>query len=328
MKKRKDLALFFLFLVLGMMWGGTFTYIYSQDQEWKPPGLKTLEEKFLDLSARISTLDAYAPDKYPDFQELEKINQLVEMLDFNRREFELLIQQYNIVEDELFPFSRKFSAQHPGLKESLYKTLTEYTGKEEKSLLHLQERINTVALQVERLEKRIEKLQILARDKEIAEETSQKSDPGKQPADISARLLQLEEDRKNYTDRLVEEEKKLTRLMEKEKVEAAKVEEKKNEAAEMRQKAAASKDKIESLILQTFSRVREIRLNGLEIPRLNTTRTFIYLANTTIDTLKTQIQNTDKSIRALKVQRKEELIDKLVKSAAVAAAALLMIFNK
>jgi len=308
------------------------SYSYPQDQvpgeekDWRPAELREMETKFMELSAQVSTLDTYAPEKFPDFLDLEKINQLVEKVDFNQRKFDLLIQQYNILEDKLFPFILKLSREQPGLRNQLYTTLIEYTGKSEKSILLLQERINTVALQMERLQNQIERLQTTAREKELTEETKQKSDPRKQDMDISSRLHQLEEDRKYYTAKLIEDEEKLTGLKEQEKERAAKIEEKRKEIIELNQKVKTTRDQIERLIHQTFARVREIRLNQLEIPRLNTVKTFIYLSDTAVSTSKGQIQNIDKDIVSLKDQRTKELINKLVKSVGVIAIALFMIF--
>lgn len=319
-----------IFLVLGCLL--MVSYIYPQvqapgeEQDWRPEELREMETKFMELSAQVSTLDTYAPEKFPDFQDLEKINQLVEKVDFNQRKFDLLIQQYNLLEDELFPFILKLSQEQPALRNQLYTTLIEYTGKREKSILLLQEKINTVALQMERLKNQIERLQTTAREKELAEETKQKSDLKKQDMDISSRLLQLEEDREYYTAKLAEEEEKLTGLKEQEKERAAKIEEKRKEIIELNQKVKATRDRIERLIHRTFARVREIRLNQLEIPRLNTVKTFIYLSETAVSTSKEQIQNIDKDIESLKDQRTTELINKVVKSVVVIAIALFMIF--
>jgi small conductance mechanosensitive channel len=298
----------------------------SEEQDWRPAELREMETKIMELSAQVATLDTYSPDKSPDFKDLEKINQLVETLDFSERKFNLLIRQYNLLEDKLFPFILKLSREQPELRSQLYTTLIEYTGKREKSILLLQDKINTVALRMERLGKQIERLQTAAREKELAEEIKQKSGLGKQDMDISSSLLQLGEDRKYHTAKLVEEEEKLTGLKEKEKERAAKIEEKRKEVTDLEQKARTTIDRIERLIHRTFAQVREIRLNQLEIPRLNTVKTFIYLSKTSVNTLKEQIQNIDKDIESLQTRRTKEIINKLVKSVVVIAIALFMIF--
>ncbi|MGD2087679.1 MAG: mechanosensitive ion channel [Candidatus Aminicenantes bacterium] len=326
MKKQNVL----FFLVIGCLLMISYTYpqdqALSEEQDWRPAELREMETKFMELNAQVATLDTYSPDKSPDFKELEKINQLVETLDFNQRKFDLLIQQYNLLEDKLFPFILKLSREQPELRDQLYTTLIEYTGNREKSILLLQDKINTVALRMERLEKQIERLQTAAREKELAEEIKQKSDLKKQEMDISSKLSQLEEDRKYYSAKLEDEKEKLTGLKEQEKERAAKIEEKRKEVIDLEQKAAATRDRIERLIHRTFARVREIRLNQLEIPRLNTVKTFIYLSDTAVDTLKEQIQNIDKDIESLKTQRTKELINKLLKGALMIAIALFMIF--
>jgi small conductance mechanosensitive channel len=327
--KKHSVSILFL-LVLGCLLMVSYTYPQDQapveEQDWRPAELREMETTFMELSAQVSTLDVYAPEKFPDFQDLERINQLVEKVDFNQRKFDLLIQQYNILEDKLFPFILKLSREQPGLRSQLYTTLIEYTGKREKSILLLQEKINTVALQKERLQNQIERLQTTARKKELAEETKQKSDLRKQDRDISSAVQQLEEDRKYYTLKLEEEEKKLAVLKEKEKERAAKIEEKRKEVIELNQKVKTTRDRIERLIHKTFAQVREIRLNQLEIPRLNTVKTFIYLSETAVNTSTEQIQNIDKEMESLKTQRTKELINKLVKSVGVIAIALFVIF--
>jgi small-conductance mechanosensitive channel len=300
------------------------TYTYGQD--WRPPELQKMESKFQEFSAQATTLDIYAPEKFPDFKELDKINQLVEQLDFNTRKFDLLIRMYNVFEDEFFPFILKFYPQHPELKQNILDKLKEYSGESPNSILLLQEKINTVALQMERLEKRIEHLQVAAKDKEISEEIKQRVGTDKKETSISAKILQLEQDRKNYSVKLEEEQQKYREMKEKEKEQADKIVEKKKEREELLQKKDAAANEIERLIYQTFARVREIRLNGLEIPRLNTIKTFLYLTDTSIDTLKTQIENAGKEILILKEQRKKELINKLIKAVIVIAIALFVVF--
>ncbi len=300
------------------------TYTYGQD--WPPPELQKMESQYQELSAQATTLDNYAPEKFPDFQELEKINQLVEQLDFNKRKFDLLILMYNVLEDEFFPFMLKYYPQHPELEQNILDKLKEYTGESPKSILLLQVKINTVALQIERLEKRIERIQTKAKEKEIAEENKRTSAIDKKDTSISTQILQVEQDRKNYAAKLKQEEQKYRELKEKEKEQADKIVEKKKEREELQQKKDAAANEIERLIHQTFARVREIRLNGLEIPRLNTVKTFIYLTDTSTKALKEKIENANKQIHSLQEQRKKELINKLIKAVIVITIALFVVF--
>ena len=288
--------------------------------------MRQMETTYMDLRAQESALDDYAPDQFPDFKELEKTNQLVEMLDFNQRRFDLFIQHYNLLEDKLFPFLLEFSELHPELNREIYSTLTAYTGKGDKSILALQKNINRVALQIERLKIQIERLQTSTRDKLLVAGETQKNEVNKSIFSITSRLLQLEEDRKGYTAKLEEEKKKLEELEKKKEEASTKIEEKKKELVELRQKASARTNRIERLINQTSAQVREIRLNGLEIPRLNTVKAFIYLANSIVDTLENQIQKANQQIQTLKAQQKKELINQFIKGVIVIAVAIFMVF--
>ncbi len=324
MKKNKSTKrVLFLIAVIS----GIFSVsMHVHAQEWMPPELKEMESKFLELNVQAATLDMYAPEKFPDFKELEKINQLLDQLDFNNRKFKLLIDMYNQIEDKLFPFFLKFSKEHPELNSEILAKVKEYTGKAEKSILLLQERINFVALQIERLETRIERVQMAARNKELAEVYKQKSREMRETVTISSKILQLEEERKNYAAEIREEEAKLKALKEKEKKESEKILEKRDEIEELTKKAAAAKNNVEQLINQAFIQVREIRLNGLEIPQLNTVKTFIYLSNSSLNILKKKVENVDKEIVSLEKLRRKKLINDILKGMVVILIALFMIF--
>jgi small conductance mechanosensitive channel len=312
-----------LFLIVVI--SGIFS-LSMRAQEWMPPELKEMESKFLELNVQAATLDMYAPEKFPDFKELEKINQLLDQLDFNNRKFKLLIDMYNQIEDKLFPFFLKFSKEHPELNNEILAKVKEYTGKAEKSILLLQERINFIALQIERLETRLERVQMAARNKELAEVYKQKSREMRETVTISSKILQLEEERKNYAGEIQEEEAKLKALKDKEKRESEKINEKRDEIEELTKKAAAAKNNVEQLINQAFIQVREIRLNGLEIPQLNTVKTFIYLSNTSLNILKKKVENVDKEIVSLEKLRRKKLINDILKGAVVIVFALFLIF--
>lgn len=314
-------------LILTVLSVGIFCFNTGANaQEWPPPELQKMESEFLGLSAQITTLNTYAPAKMPGFQELEKTNQLVEQLDFNSREFDLLIKQYNIIEDQLFPLVLKYSTEHPELGNEIYNKLREYTGREEKSLSELQKEINRVAIHMERLERRIERVQELARKKELAAESEQKGREDRQTISLSSQISRLEKDINKYKLELADEEEKLAGLKEKEKEKAAKISEKREEVEEYKKKASAPTNRIERLISRTFARVREIRLNGLEIPRQNEIKTFIYLSKTNIDILKDKTENTEKEILSLREYRKKELLNKFIKGLVVIAIAIFLVF--
>lgn len=295
-------------------------------QGWEPSELREMETKFQELKTQATTLEMFAPEKFPDFKELEKTNQLVEQLDFNKRKFDLLIAVYNQLEDKLFPYFIKLSKERPELRDRLYARVKLYTGKEENSILQVQEKINYVALQIDRLDKRIERLQLAARNKELTKEIKQTAGDNKQTLPIAVRIRQLEEEKNDYAAKRREEEVNLTELKKKEAKAVGKIEEKKAEIVELKKEADATDDSVEKLIHQAFTEVRATRLNGLEIPRLNAIKTFVYLAENNIETFKQKITNIEKENASLEKQRRRELMDKTVKSIWVIGLALLVVF--
>jgi len=301
---------------------------YSLAQSPQNPAEKIaqMENRFRELDAQIITLEMYNPEKSPDFQELEKINQLVEELDFNRRKFDLLIKQYNVLEDELFPFLLDYYTKNPGQKNEIFAKLQEYTSQENNNILLLQEKINTVALQMERLEKRIEWLQLTARDKALSEDKKQKTESETKTADISSELVRLQEEKKNIEIKLNDEETKKSVLEKKKTEREAKILEKQKEIDDLHIKIKAASDSILRLLHTTSANVRQIRLNGLEIPRLNALKTFLYLSDTTINTLKDKMENIDKEIHSLEEQQKGERLRYIFDSAKAIAIALALVF--
>lgn len=321
MKKIKETVLFlFLLAILSLSLPGV------EFQGWEPTQLREIETKFQELKTQATTLELFAPEKFPDFKELEKTNQLMEQLDFNKRKFNLLIAVYNQLEDKLFPYFMKLSKEHPELRDRLVARLKLYSGKEENSILEVQEKINFVALQIDRLEKRIERLQLTARNKELTKEVKPIPGDGKQTVPIAIRIRQLEEEKNENTAKLGVEEANLAELKKKEQKAVVKIEEKKAEIEEMKKKAGATSDSVEKLIQLAFTEVREARLNGLEIPRLNAVKTFVYLAENNIETFKQKITNIEKENALLEKQRRRELVDKTVKSIWVIGLALLVVF--
>lgn len=299
----------------------------AQDaDDWRPQELREMEEKFLELQAQVDTLDQYKPEEMPDYDELEKTNQMVEKLDFNRRQFALLIKLYNQVEDKAFPFLLKYSQDHPELTTLIYNKVKEYEKGTEKSLLEVQSNINKVALAIERLEKNIERIQITSRDKELEQEKAKKLKEISESLSISVQIQMLEEERRVNSVKIEAEEARLKELKEKEEKEAAKIKEKQEEIKEFRKTNRATRNRVERLINRISSNVREERLNGLEIPRLNTTKTFVYLANTTLETFRKKNDNIDREIELLKTRRQKEIIDRLIKGAIVVVIAVFLVF--
>jgi len=326
--KASKKPLFFL-LVVGIFFYSTFIFSQETPEQWRPEKLIDLETQFEEFSTQIDTLEEFAPEKLLNFKELEIINQLVEQLDFNKRKFDLLIKQYNLIEDQLFPYIIELASQNPHLTANLFNLLKEYTDTRKeaiKSILHLQQGINQVALSIERLEVRIERLQVAAREKEVAEEKSKKNEETKQTASIHTKLNQLRDEKNDFETKIEEEKEKFTQLQTDEKEKEKKIEEKRNEITDLEKQARQAKDRIERLIYQTNARVRGIRLNGLEIPRLNTIKTFIYLSKTSLETNQKKVENIDKDIRSLEDQQRQEIINKLFRGVLVIAIAFFMVF--
>ena len=321
MRKIKDTILFlFLIAVLSLSINAL------EFQDWEPPAMREMELKFQELKTQANTLDLFAPEKFPDFKELEKTNQLVEQLDFNKRKFDLLIAVYNQLEDKLFPFFLKYSKEHPELKAQIYAKVKLYTLGQENSIIHFQEKINYVALQIDRLEKRIERLNLTNRIKELTKDNKQNAGENKQAQPIASRIRQLEEEKNDYASKNQEEKSKLTELKEKETKAVAKITEKGNEIIELEKKANATSNSVDKLLIQAFIDVRKSRLNGLEIPRLNALKTFVYLSENNIETFKQKIENIQKKISSLEKQQSIARLDKFIKSLWVLGCAVLAIF--
>ncbi|MCI0470139.1 MAG: mechanosensitive ion channel, partial [Candidatus Aminicenantes bacterium] len=295
-------------------------------QERLPGELAKIEARLLELKAQSATLDNYSPEKLLDFAELEKINRFVEQLEFNKRRFDLLIKQFNLFEDEIFPFLLKLSTEAPDLRDEIVEKIAEYSGQEEKSVLRIQDEINRTALHIERLEKKIERAQTASREKDIAEAEKQKMSAGEKTMNISARIQRLAEDQKNHLAQLTQERQKLKKLKENEKYQENKIAEKNNEVIALRKEARESKDIVKKRINDILAAVKEMRINGLEIPRLNTARTFIYLSETAREILAGKIENLKKEIAALENIRARELRDRLIKGVIIIVFAVLLVF--
>lgn len=294
-------------------------------QEWYPIDLQAIESRLHDLKAQVATLDDYSPEKFPDFNDLEKANQLVELLEFDRRKFDLLIKQYNLVEDEILPYFLDVAAKNPGLRGTMLPRLTEYTGEAKNSILLIQKDINQLALQIERLEKKIERLGTSLKGPDAADGQAVKWEAEAKDIGISAYIQRLLDQRKDYRKGIDQENKKLTDLREKEKKKVDKIKEKGEEITALRAEAAKIKDPVKKAVNLIFADVREIRLNGLEIPQLNTAKTFIYLSETRIGSLQNKIATIDRQVTALQRRRSLELRRQVIRGGIIILVALAVV---
>ena len=280
--------------------------------------------EFDDLKAKVTTLDQFSPESFPGFEDLEKTNQLVEQLDFNNRKFKLLLAQYNLVTDKIFPLCREFSSSSD--KNVILQKLGRFTGSGEDSLKRIQRGLNHVLLKISRIEKEIEMVQLNKKNKEITkrEERVGISSDDKLPLDERINLLstELEEIGSELTVQLAKSEN----LKKEEKRRSDKIEEKTTETIALKAEAAKSLNSIVRLIDRTLAGATELRVNGLEIPLLNTTRTMIYLTNTKISTLREKALNIKKETLVLKEKRKKEFREKLLKGVIVIFVAVFIVF--
>lgn len=302
-----------------------FFSLFLLGQDWSPPELKALEIELLELKAQVATLEEYSPKKFPEFEELERTNQIVEQIDFNKRKFNLLIEQYNLLEDRLFPFLLEFNRKNPGLRNRIITKLMEFSGNEAQSILEVQKEINHVALLIDRLENELESARLILQKKEKSEESAGDIGIDGRPAGLSELIEKLSNKRNAIASELTEVTKKLIDLNDKKQEQESKIEGKRAEIAELKKKSAATRDAFKSLLFVISARVREIRLNGLEIPRLNTTKTFRYLTQTKIDTLKKRRTETENEIDLLKKRKQKEFQKKLLKGAVISLIALFLV---
>ncbi len=93
------------------------------------------EKELSNIYAQYNALDDFSPEKMPGFKELDKINQLVEKLDFNKRKFNLLIKQYNLLEDIIFPEALKTEIENPSSTQFFYEKIKEKTDNTPLSIL-------------------------------------------------------------------------------------------------------------------------------------------------------------------------------------------------
>ncbi len=306
---------------LGLLLTGVILF----PQSWIPGEFQKMELKLRELKAQVLTLDEYAPKKFPEFEELERINQLIERIDFNKRKFNLLIDRYNLVEDQIFPFLLKYFQEHPEHRNRIMSKFGQFSGDGEDSLLLIQKEINPIALLISRLENAQERVRALVRANEIAKEKKETAQRSEQVIDISIRIKRLVEKQAILSSDLESETKKLAGLENRQKEQEAKIEEKTAEIRESKIKSELSKNAFEQKLHRTAAQVREIRLNGLEIPRLNTTKTFIYLSENRIDTFKQKSQDIKREITSLKKQRQNDFQKKILKGIIIIIIAFFLV---
>jgi len=282
--------------------------------------MNSYNTEFDDLKAKITTLDQFSPSSFPGFEDLEKTNQLVEQLDFNKRKFKLYLAQYNLVTDNIFPFCKKKSNS----KNSIIKKLQRFTGSNSDSLLVIQKRLNNVSLRISRIKKEIEMVQLIKKNKESSA-TSQKNTSSFNNLPLSTRIDFLSTYRKETENELAIQLNKSKTLKKEEKRRSDKIEEKTVETKELKAEANKSNDIITKLINKTLAKATELRINGLEIPLLNTTKTMLYLTNTKIVSLQENLSDIEKESTVLKDRKKKELIKKLLKGIMVIIVAIFIV---
>ena len=307
-----------ILILLGMI------FPLAAQQGGPAAGLEESEARLQNLKAQYATLEQYSPREFPDFKDLEITHQLVERLDFNKRRFDLLVSVYNLLEDEIFPRLLELSREQPSRRGQWLAKVNVYGGDGDSGLLYFQRQINSVALLIERLEKQIERLRESERQKELLSATALEQRPVAE-VPITTRLRQLESDLEKYASNLESERKNLEILKSKREEQKKKIGEKQKEIDDLKTRARQSTNPVERRVRDFLARVREIRLNGLEIPKLNTTQTFIYIAENHIHTLENRISSSREELNDLRVQRRRELRNQVLRGILVIFIAILAI---
>jgi len=279
-----------------------------------PEELVLLTNNLLDLDIKINAIDEYAPEKSPDFKNLQKINQLVDELEFNKRKFDLLISKYKLIEKKILGFLLEYSKNNKDTNK-IIKTLKQY----------FQKSINNIALKIERLKRDISRIQLNAKTIALKSGTKGKSTKALNVMSISERIQRFKDDFIKLKKELTIEEKLLRAQNEAEDFQVKKIKEKSDEINILRNNAKTSKNLVHRTIFLIKARVIRERLNGLETPKLNTIKAHTYLIKTKIDTLKEKITKNINEQKLLEKIRKKELIDNVIKSVIIIIIALIFV---
>lgn len=178
---------------------------------------------------------------------------------------------------------------------------------------------------MERLEKNLKRLQDTARSKEAAEDQKQRDREITQSQTLALKISRLDEDQKLCNVEIASLDLKLTELTEKEKKSSTKVEEISKEINDYKLKSKSG-SKIDREIYRILSRVNQIRLNGLEKPRLNAVKTSIYLNDVKRKNLAEKVADISRDITAARKERSKELWFKALKAFIVLLIAFLLVF--
>ncbi len=313
MIKKISVSSFLLILLL--------IFSFGQNENLIPDKFLKAEEELANIYAQYNALDDFSPEKMPGFKDLDKINQLVERVDFNSRKFNLLIKQYNLLEDIIFPTALSVINKNPSSVQMVYNKLKNYTGNSPLSILSVQKRINRIGLLIERLQNEINRYKTISRRLDISKQKKEGSSES-----LSSKkeyLLKEKEDLKKF---LSVEKENLKKLKEKEKRQVLKIDEKEKEAEDYDKKARKANNIVEKLIYRNFAKVRRLRVLGLEIPKLNTIRAFIYLSQNRIDDINSRIKEIDKNISLIRKKEKEILRKKIIRGVIILFSAFLLVF--
>ncbi len=294
-------------------------------KNWMPEELIKLTNSLLELNAQIKAIDEYAPEKSPDFKNLEPMNQRVDELEFNTRKFELLIKKYNLIEEKIFNFLLKYSQENKNLNElALY--LRDFRSKGQFSLFQFQKNINKVALKVERLNRDIQQLQLKAKTDALEASLKDQARKDLDAMTITERIQRFENDRTKTQKALKIEEDLLTEQIKKESYQVAKIKEKRDEIAGLLGKAKKSRNIVERIVFKIKAQVIRERLNGLENLKLNTIKAHLFIIKTKIESLKAQIKKDGNEIKLLTKIRRKEIKNKIIRNSIVIAIILFLVF--
>jgi len=286
--------------------------------------IKPLTDKLEDQRAKAITLEEFAPSKFPGFSDLGKANQIIEQIDFFKRKFKLLLNEFNIITDEIFPLFENYSDTNKPETDTILKKLKDFGKNSKYSLFRIQKNLNYLLLKISRLEKELDMLRINNRQKELTKEDLKKSSGSDTTLPIPVRISLFKEEKKEFEKEYGFQIKKLTELKLKESEKKKKIEEKILEVKKLkteRKNSSLVKGKINEILSSSIN----LRVNGLEIPLLNTIKTLIYMTNTKISTLKEKIDLLDQDIEILKKRRVSDIRTGIVKAIIVIFFAIIAV---